>query len=110
MYIFTVPMSVEGLQASNVSANAIELIWHPPIRSNGPIINYHLYWSSSGVSPDGHVTIPPDIHRYVLSSTIPNTLYTITVSVTNIAGRSENRSVSVHTMEAGTYDALIHLV
>ena len=94
-------MPVQGLQASNVSSSAIQLTWHPPTNSNGPITNYFLYWSSDGL-PDSHVTIPPSLHQFVLHSLLPYTAYNIAVSVANSAGRSENRSLTVLTPEAGT--------
>ena len=96
-------MPVEGLQANNISSKVVELTWDPPTHSNGPITNYFLYWSSDGVSPDSHMTIPPDVHQFVLRSLVPHTEYNITVCAANIAGRSENRSLTVLTAQAGTY-------
>lgn len=94
-------MPVEGLQANNVSSSAIQLTWHPPTHSNGPITNYFLYWSSDDM-PGSHMTIPANLHQFVLHSLLPYTVYSIAVSVANTAGRSENRSLTVRTPEAGT--------
>lgn len=102
-YFNTVPLPVERLQASNVSSNAIECTWDPPTHSNGPITNYFLYWSSEGVSPASLMAIPPDVHRCVLHSLSPYTAYHITVCVANTAGKSKNRSLIVHTTEAGNF-------
>ncbi len=94
-----VPSIVESWGGRGFSTS-IELSWAPPTQSNGIITGYFLTYST-GSGQLSSENIPASVTSYTVTGLEENTLYQLTVSAENSAGRGEGSTVSVRTLPDG---------
>ena len=71
------PLQPKNLQAAEVTANTITLIWDRPDESGDSIESYELYYNDSHFRQNVRISIKPPVETYVLENLTPNTVYHI---------------------------------
>ncbi|XP_078687345.1 usherin-like isoform X3 [Branchiostoma floridae x Branchiostoma belcheri] len=96
-----VPSKPVRVAVSAVDARTIRVNWSPPLKANGEIMGYNVFYGPSDTDDVLSKTVDPDDHMVILDGLQPFTEYTIILSAFTLVGGGDRSEPVVVRTPAG---------